>query len=368
MTGDRRERDRDDGTIIDWKASIASLLIRLRDMARHSPLPVCFDTRLVFPYLFHQKPPVQNECSTCVFLAATQTLRARYCIDQDEHAFPWYHQWKECDMDDTAFAGAVHDHVTRVYADPHQQLFHVKIVPAWDSFTCSNTDDVHQTACITSFDCHGKGIVPEELLDIMKDRPTPCHQPPSTISSLGRIRSEHWFSGSWKVQPNPLSKLPFHDILRARHKIKRSILDHGPLMATIRIDRKTFYDPTRWQEQPPRAYTLPESGVYDEYHQVLVVGFTWAPSSLRPSRIVPCWIIQDWRDVGDIPHTVANEYIAEHVPPFLQDAVQHWARLAKHVRVRGCFLRVEMATRANTEADRCVCLEENAYAFQAYDA
>ncbi len=337
-------------------------------MSRDGPLPQCFDTRLVYPYLFYHPAPIQNECSTCVFIAASEALRTRFLIDQDPTAFVWFCKWNDVEFDDAAFARTVQDHV-KMSSKKTKNLFETHIVPAWDSFACSDSKrSDHSRKCIQSYQCHGDGIVPEDLLDLMKDHGCPCTIAPSFASkSLGRIAPEH-ITGSWKLVPKPVINSSFTDVLHARYKIKRSLLDHGPLMATIRIDRKSFYDPDRFSSYPRRAYTLPGPGVYDEYHQVLVVGFSWAPSSLHSDRLVPCWIIQDWRDVDSELHSVSEEYNTDYHPSFLHDTVAQWAKLARLVPVRGFFTTVEMTSRNNRSHDRSVNLEEHAYGFRPYDA
>lgn len=351
----------------------------LSPSSRLSLFPPVFDSRLFYrPCHNPLKIEDQGSCASCVFISAAYVAQIRanittFCKTSPSAVDVWRRILEKSNDYDKAVI-----EFTKVMGELALPVAVSGLLPLldWERFICCSTEKDIEGACATRLDhCYHHqdgdpdesvftceksvtGVVPHHFVEWVARRGFHDRQGRLVIS---KIKPEG--DGDSKVSPFSVTRsleatevdeevaLAIAEQIRS---IKVSLMANGPLMVMMRIHGKNFDDWGRGDNPQGNGlrlgYTLPGSGQMDEYHEVMLVG--WSIDDLGK----PCWIIQN--SYG--PQFNDACAISPKIFPgdLLSQAYQR-AQLGS-----GGFVFVRMVDTESIEKDIGSGLENNTLAFQ----
>jgi hypothetical protein len=344
--------------------------------------PPWFDTRLWYrsahqPYRIHD----QEDCASCVFIAAATVAEVRAGIQRMEGDGPSAaDMWRHVISGEKDGQAAAVRAFYRVMAERALQGARSRpAVPAldWRRFICCTTKCPPQGPaheCYhhqdgdpkrAPFSCadHVEGVVPHHFVEWVARVGFHAEGQSSPAPVIRTVEPERQKSSPRFALVEPLQVKEVDEqtagaVAGQVRRIKTSLMAHGPVMAMMRIHGQTF---DVWgskdadKEAAMRAgYRLPGPDIFDEYHEVTIVG--WGTDDYGK----PCWLIVNSYGDGYNCHCAPDPDLAESAAELrtLADAYN----AAGLTRLRGCVM-VEMVNAELVRSRQNTDLENNIIAF-----
>lgn len=381
------------GPPVRRRKGVGGLLRSGAAATEETPLPPFFDTRLWYrsahePYLIED----QGDCAACVFISAATVAMVRSGIQRLGSPSAAV-AWRRAVAEGAKAGGATLHAAVRAFEREMAQRARARPSPPvglldWKTFVCCA-----ETSCSprveryppcyhhldgdpkeAAFSCeaHAEGVVPHHFVQWVADsgvgfrrraQRTWGDPGPVVVRTLRpeRKSSSPRFALVEPIQVPRIDEQVAAQVAAQVRRIKTSIMANGPVMAMMRIDGKAFdiwgtlVQEKGEQNQPDvgaaerLAYRLPGPDAFDEYHEVVIVGWTVDDAG------TPCWIAMNSYGAMSNDSCVPGEAA---VGPELRQAY-HEAGITSQ---RGCVF-VEMVNadlvtrRMNTD------LENNVIAF-----
>jgi hypothetical protein len=277
--------------------------------SRLSVFPPLFDSRLFYRSCHRPlKIEDQGACASCVFISAAYVAQIRANISLlGVSAVDLWRQQLRAGYADAACA-FTNQMSSRAATPQHPNTPAPIPLLDWKRFICCHSEQDVSGACASRLDyCYHHqdgdpdesvftceksitGVVPHHFVEWVARRGFHDLTGRPVISKIrpeGEGDSEvSPFSVTRSVDATEIDEKVALAIAEQVRAIKVSLMANGPLMVMMRIHGNNFDE---WGKKKGLrlGYTLPASGQMDEYHEVMLVG--WSVDDAGR----PCWIVQN---------------------------------------------------------------------------